>query len=224
MSVLYNEAENINFRDNGYPEIHDVKQAILAALSGGELEERVAVLESEMEDTAKKEDIAPTFSGATAYTAGDVVYYDGSLYRFTADHATGAWDSADVESVTVDDLVDGLKPVDSITDGDMRPVTSNAVAALSLADRDLFDWANAVDTAANTEYTPTKNGIMIAHGAATEDDAFLNIRDITLTYPIATSFGKKGTGLAANAIAVKGHTYKSVTFNTTSTLTFVPFK
>jgi hypothetical protein len=76
---------------------------------------------------ASQSDIAPTFSDATAYTAGDVVYYEGSLYRFTADHSAGAWDSADVEPVTVDDLVDGLKPVDSITDGDMRPVTSNAV-------------------------------------------------------------------------------------------------
>jgi hypothetical protein len=76
---------------------------------------------------ASQSDIAHTFSDATAYTAGDVVYYEGSLYRFTADHAAGAWDSADVEPVTVDDLVDGLKPVDSVTDGDMRPVTSNAV-------------------------------------------------------------------------------------------------
>lgn len=77
---------------------------------------------------ANQSDIAPAFSDAIAYIAGDVVYYEGSLYRFTADHAAGAWDSADVEPVTVDDLVDGLKPVDSITDGNMSPVTSNAVA------------------------------------------------------------------------------------------------
>jgi len=76
---------------------------------------------------ASQTDIAPAFSDAAAYTAGNVVYYEGSLYRFTADHVAGAWDIAEVESVTVDDLVDGLKPVDSVTNGDMNPVTSNAV-------------------------------------------------------------------------------------------------
>ena len=39
----------------------------------------------------------PTFSASEAYSAGDVVNYNGKLYKFTADHATGAWIGTDVE-------------------------------------------------------------------------------------------------------------------------------
>lgn len=39
----------------------------------------------------------PTFSESTAYSAGDVVNYNGKLYKFTADHAAGAWTGNDVE-------------------------------------------------------------------------------------------------------------------------------
>lgn len=39
----------------------------------------------------------PTFSESTAYSAGDVVNYNGKLYKFTADHAAGAWIGTDVE-------------------------------------------------------------------------------------------------------------------------------
>lgn len=39
----------------------------------------------------------PTFSESTAYSAGDVVNYNGKLYKFTTAHAAGAWTGADVE-------------------------------------------------------------------------------------------------------------------------------
>lgn len=39
----------------------------------------------------------PTFSESTAYSAGDVVNYNGLLYRFTSDHAAAAWTGTDVE-------------------------------------------------------------------------------------------------------------------------------
>ena len=39
----------------------------------------------------------PTFSASTAYSAGDVVNYNGKLYQFTSDHAAGAWTGTDVE-------------------------------------------------------------------------------------------------------------------------------
>ena len=39
----------------------------------------------------------PTFSESTDYSAGDVVNYQGKLYKFTADHAVGAWTGSDVE-------------------------------------------------------------------------------------------------------------------------------
>lgn len=39
-----------------------------------------------------------TFSSSTDYATGDVVLYDGRLYRFTADHAAGEWIGTDVQT------------------------------------------------------------------------------------------------------------------------------
>ena len=43
----------------------------------------------------------PTFSESTAYSAGDVVNYNGKLYKFTADHAAGAWTGTDIEKTDI---------------------------------------------------------------------------------------------------------------------------
>lgn len=53
--------------------------------------------------------IAPTFDTSTAYTVGDYVYYSGALYRFTADHAAGAWTGTDAVSVKLAPDVAELK-------------------------------------------------------------------------------------------------------------------
>lgn len=53
--------------------------------------------------------IAPTFSSSAAYTAGSYVYYNGALYRFTADHAAGAWTGSDATSVQLAPEVADLK-------------------------------------------------------------------------------------------------------------------
>lgn len=42
-------------------------------------------------------DDLPIFSATVAYTAGDIVVYNGRLYVFTADHAAGAWTGTDVK-------------------------------------------------------------------------------------------------------------------------------
>ena len=44
---------------------------------------------------------APTFSTSTAYAAGSYVWYDGTLYRFTAAHAAGSWTGSDATAVTI---------------------------------------------------------------------------------------------------------------------------
>lgn len=53
--------------------------------------------------------VAPTFSSSTAYSAGDYVIYSGQLYRFTADHAAGAWTGSDVEQAKLAEDVSNLK-------------------------------------------------------------------------------------------------------------------
>lgn len=43
----------------------------------------------------------PVFSESTAYNAGDVVNYNGKLYKFTADHSAGAWTGTDAKETDV---------------------------------------------------------------------------------------------------------------------------
>lgn len=51
---------------------------------------------------------APTFNTTTAYAVGDYVFYDRKLYRFTAAHSAGAWNSAQVTEVTVGGELSGV--------------------------------------------------------------------------------------------------------------------
>ena len=44
--------------------------------------------------------IAPAFDSTATYAVGDLVLYDGKVYRFTAAH-TGAWSSSDAEHTTL---------------------------------------------------------------------------------------------------------------------------
>lgn len=48
----------------------------------------------------------PTFSDSRAYSAGDVVNYNGKLYKFTADHAAGAWNSGEVTETSLKKKMD----------------------------------------------------------------------------------------------------------------------
>ena len=45
----------------------------------------------------------PSFSTATAYTTGEIVYYSNKLWKFTANKTAGAWDSTKVEQTSVKD-------------------------------------------------------------------------------------------------------------------------
>lgn len=51
-------------------------------------------------DTAM-EIVADTFDVSTAYTAGEYVRHNGTLYRFTADHQAGAWVGTDAVTVSI---------------------------------------------------------------------------------------------------------------------------
>lgn len=70
--------------------------------------------------------ITGSFNTATAYNTGDIVIYDGALYKFKADHAAGAWDATEVDSVTLAGLIAAAEP-DSLT-------TAQVNALLALLD------------------------------------------------------------------------------------------
>ena len=61
---------------------------------------------------------AEAFSASKAYSAGEYVMQLGRLYRFTSNHAAGAWTGSDAEAVTVGeeltDVKDGLSETDRV--------------------------------------------------------------------------------------------------------------
>lgn len=65
--------------------------------------------------------IAVEFSTLQNYEIGDVVRYNDALYRFTSNHTSGAWNSADVESTNVIGLM---------ADVETSPLTTAEVNAL----------------------------------------------------------------------------------------------
>lgn len=77
-----------------------------------DLNTRVAALESDVSDLnsqkANQITIAPFFNAETAYTAGDLVYYNGLTYRCTNDHE-GAWDADDFAATTIENELATLK-------------------------------------------------------------------------------------------------------------------
>lgn len=59
--------------------------------------------------------VAPTFSTATAYSAGAYVWQGGKLYRFTAAHPSGTWTGTDAVEVALgNDIADLKSALDSI--------------------------------------------------------------------------------------------------------------
>lgn len=56
----------------------------------------------------EKVDIAPEFSDATNYNAGDLVYYDGLLYEFQLDHTAGSWEQSEVQQKDLSDILNNI--------------------------------------------------------------------------------------------------------------------
>lgn len=81
----------------------------------------------------------PTFSESTAYSAGDVVNYNGKLYKFTADHSAGAWTGTDVEETSiVKEITNTIQGVENETKEELRKTRyglkqENVTHAVSIA-------------------------------------------------------------------------------------------
>ena len=55
--------------------------------------------------------VGTPFSTSTAYSIGDVVTYNGNLYRFTSAHSAGAWNSSHVTQINIGDQIENFKEV-----------------------------------------------------------------------------------------------------------------
>ena len=74
--------------------------------------------------------IAPEFNRIRQYSAGDLVFYNKVLYRFTSAHR-GAWTGSDVTETTVaaelSDKQETLTFDSTPTEGSLNPVTSGGI-------------------------------------------------------------------------------------------------
>lgn len=92
MGNVHMEATQINYREG------DKKMSVAEAIKN-----------AGNTGLAHTADIAPEFSTESAYNAGDFVYYNGSLYEFTANHAAGAWSTADTQAATISNELTSLE-------------------------------------------------------------------------------------------------------------------
>lgn len=69
--------------------------------------------------------LAPVFSNATAYRAGQFVTYDGGLYEFIADHPAGTWDGGHVSQVNVGSALFSLGCAAKYTEKIANPIYGN---------------------------------------------------------------------------------------------------
>lgn len=91
------EARQVHVRDNNKKTWRTVADALKGLeASGASVAEDITELYTRDASRASKDDIANEFTTDQAYYAGDYVYHDGSLFKFTAFHAAGEWSSEDV--------------------------------------------------------------------------------------------------------------------------------
>lgn len=100
----------------------------------------------------------PVFSDSEAYSAGDVVNYNGKLYKFTADHAVGAWTGTDAEET------DAVKAhiVQELGNSENAVVSQNAVTD-NFNTSTMIDVLDAIPTKVFT-FNLTPNSISINLG------------------------------------------------------------
>ena len=108
--------------------------------------------------------LASTFSSATAYQAGNYVWYDGSLYRFKTYHAAGTWSADDVTACVIGDDLSAVAAA----------VTNAANMGAAIADgQKLLSSAlsNSSSTSSGISYSLSGN-VLTASGTASAASAF----------------------------------------------------
>lgn len=125
----------------------------------------------------------PVFSTVTAYSAGDIVFYNNGLWKFTADHDAGAWNGAQVEAYSVKDFVDDSVPEDAQLAENIKSWAERD--ALNVGD----EWTDIVRTTAGDQSVDSAKGARILSIVAQTDFA-------------ATSFKTTGFNLLHNAVGV----------------------
>ena len=223
----------LNIPANGWPQLQDLEKldkiaqqmgdlptftsndrAFLEALPAMPTDDGKTVLTATTDDRGNTEltyetpevegdDIAQIFDDTTAYSEGDIVYYDGVLYKFDADHAAGAWDPAEATRTSVAAEFNQLK--------------NTLITYPDYADQTLILDAN---TTYPYTYTAPKDGFIIVNRLITNDSgtklAINGLSIISLSNDMETTGGmypvRKNDTVIFNGLTTVSRAY------------FVPFR
>lgn len=105
----------------------------------------------------------PAFSTVTAYEEGNVVYYQNTLWKFTAGHDAGAWNAAQVEAYSIKQLVADAVPEDAQLAENLKSWAERD--ALNVGD----DWTDHVRTTAGDQSIDSAKGARLLSIVAQKD-------------------------------------------------------
>lgn len=165
--------------------------------------------------------IAPAFDAATAYNAGDFVTYDGDLYKFSADHAAGAWTGSDVTQVTVMDYFEAadeaLKSyIDSVahmTAAEFDATTAYSAGDVVVKDGSLYKFT--ADHAAGAWSTSDTTSITVI-GYVDAIETALNTLVLAVAHSIAAEFDGTAAYAIGDVVMKEGVLYKFTSAHTAS--------
>ena len=124
--------------------------------------------------------MAPVFDATAAYSEGDYVWYAGQLYKFTSDHAAGAWTGSDAQAAKVADDVDDLTR--QLSDKDLFDDIPGTTQTVTFDSND--QPASVVHTSGND--TVRSDVFTWADGTATEVRTLANGRHVTYVTNLTT--------------------------------------
>ena len=121
-------------------------------------------------------EIAPLFNTSTQYSTGDYVIKDAILYKFTTNHAAGAWNASHVTATSVVDEINGVVDNTLTTTGKAADAKATGDALASKINSDIVAPEFSDSTAYSAGSYVLKNGVLYkftqAHsGAWTGTDA-----------------------------------------------------
>lgn len=97
-NVTYHPGDLVYYRNKLY--VFNVEHTGAWAVADVTATDVSGAMNAALAGKADYADIAGAFSAETAYTAGDLVIYNGIIYRCTNDH-TGDWDADDFSATTI---------------------------------------------------------------------------------------------------------------------------
>lgn len=152
-----------------------------------DLNTRVAALESDVSDLnsnkANQITIAQFFNAETAYTAGDLVYYNGLTYRCTNDHE-GEWDADDFAATTIANELDSLK--NGLTNA-VKDVTSEFTLTVSTQEDVYFSVTDNPVSRTITIYITGNSTIGFPNGGVSISAPSKYVHNIPNGYILAAS-------------------------------------